>query len=115
MSKQEHLRRNFYKLYQKEAEEYNKVFMKKYDEDLNTTLIFVSLAYRTDACPLSWTTGWPLFRRDLCIHYLGPFRIPARPERRDECPPPRHNPPSAVKFPPFRSGLVLHDQQSRSR
>ena len=50
MSKQEHLRGKFYKLYQKEAKEYDKEFMKKYDEDLNTTLIFVGLAYRTDAC-----------------------------------------------------------------
>jgi len=51
------------------------VFMKKYDEDLNTTLIFVSLAYRTDARPLSWTTGWPLFRRDLCSAVTSAFII----------------------------------------
>ena len=32
----------FYKAYRKEADEYDKEFIKKYDEDLNTTLIFVS-------------------------------------------------------------------------
>lgn len=32
----------FYEVYRKVAEEYDKEFLKKYDEDLNTTLIFVS-------------------------------------------------------------------------
>ena len=32
----------FYQDYRKVAEEYDKDFLKKYDEDLNTTLIFVS-------------------------------------------------------------------------
>jgi hypothetical protein len=39
---QEDHRARFYEHYRKEAEEYDKEFMKKYDEDLNTTLIFVS-------------------------------------------------------------------------
>jgi len=34
----------FYDIYRREAEEYDREFTKKYDEDLNTTLIFVSLA-----------------------------------------------------------------------
>ena len=49
MSEQEHLRAEFYKNYQKEVVEYDRGFMKKYDDDLTTTLIFVSLAHRTDA------------------------------------------------------------------
>ena len=32
----------FYEYYRKEAEEYDKEFMKKHGEDLDTTLIFVS-------------------------------------------------------------------------
>jgi len=32
----------FYDVYRREAEEYDKEFIKRYDEDLNTTLIFVS-------------------------------------------------------------------------
>ena len=34
-------RTRFYEHYRKESEEYDKEFIKKYDEDLNTTLIFV--------------------------------------------------------------------------
>jgi hypothetical protein len=41
-STREDPRSRFYENYRKEAEEYDKEFMKKYDEDLNTTLIFVS-------------------------------------------------------------------------
>ena len=36
-------RARFYEHYRKESEEYDKEVIKKYDEDLNTTLIFVSL------------------------------------------------------------------------
>ena len=35
----------FYDKFQREAYEYDRDFMKKYDEDLNTTLIFVSLDF----------------------------------------------------------------------
>ena len=40
---QEDPQAQFYKEYHKVAEEYDKEFLKKYDEDLNTTLIFVSV------------------------------------------------------------------------
>jgi len=43
-SAQEDPRAEFYDVYRGEAEEYDREFIKKYDEDLNTTLIFVSLA-----------------------------------------------------------------------
>ena len=46
-STQEDLRSEFYGHYRKEAEEYDKEFMKKYEEDLDTTLIFVSFV----SCP----------------------------------------------------------------
>ena len=39
---QEDYKARFYEHYRKVAEEYDKEFLKKYDEDLNTTLIFVS-------------------------------------------------------------------------
>lgn len=35
-------RRHFYKMFNQEADEYDKDFHKKYHDDLNTTLIFVS-------------------------------------------------------------------------
>ena len=37
----EDLRGRFYERYRKEAEEYDKEFLEKHSEDLNTTLIFV--------------------------------------------------------------------------
>jgi len=40
-STQEDYRAKFYEMYRREAEEYDREFIKKYDEDLNTTLIFV--------------------------------------------------------------------------
>ena len=40
---QEDHRAQFYENYRKIAEEYDKGFLKKHDEDLNTTLIFASL------------------------------------------------------------------------
>ena len=45
LSTQEDYRGRFFEDYRKEAEEYDKEFMKKYDEDLNTTLIFVSAVW----------------------------------------------------------------------
>jgi len=50
MSQQEGLRARFYKPYQKEAEEYDREFAKKYDDDLNTTLIFVSCTPPRHVC-----------------------------------------------------------------
>ena len=43
ISRQEYLRARLYRHYKREAEESDREFMKKYDDDLNTTLIFVSL------------------------------------------------------------------------
>ena len=45
---QEDPRAKFYDMYRHEAEEYDRDFIKKYDEDLNTTLIFVSLVCWSD-------------------------------------------------------------------
>ena len=45
-STKEDLRTKFYEKYRREAEEYDKDFIKKYDEDMNTTLIFVGFFLR---------------------------------------------------------------------
>ena len=37
-------RTDFYDKFQREADDHDRDFMKKYDEDLNTTLIFVSIS-----------------------------------------------------------------------
>ena len=49
---------DFYKMYKKESAEYDTEFVKKYDEDLNTTLIFVR-------CPPSY----------LANHLIDPCRL----------------------------------------
>jgi len=38
---QEDYRTKFYEVYRREAEDYDRESIKRYDEDLNTTLIFV--------------------------------------------------------------------------
>ena len=50
---QEDHRARFFEHYRKEAEDYDREFMKKYDEDLNTTLIFVSFTQYLGMCVLT--------------------------------------------------------------
>ena len=70
---QEDLRARFYRHHRKEAGDYDKEFMKKYDEDLNTTLIFVRYDHRLGTCVLTRVTGWSVFRRHFRIHHPGPL------------------------------------------
>ena len=51
--KNEDARLDFYTMYKREATEYDTDYVKKYDEDLNTTLIFVS---RTLFTPVNYLT-----------------------------------------------------------
>jgi len=46
-------RLDFYTMYKKEATEYDTDYVKKYDEDLNTTLIFVC---RSSSAPVNYLT-----------------------------------------------------------
>jgi len=73
-------RADFYKIYRKEAEEYDKEFIKKYDEDLNTTLIFVSLVCYSNAHVLTWAEGWSVLRRDFSLHHRRQLPTPTRSE-----------------------------------
>jgi len=66
----EDTRSRFYKDYRKVAEEYDREFNKRYDEDLNTTLIFVSLAGRSDVIyVLTQSTGRSVLRSDFRLHH----------------------------------------------
>ena len=58
----------FYADYRKVADEYDKEFLKKYDEDLNTTLIFVSLTSSFNECMLTKVPGWSILCRNFCLH-----------------------------------------------
>ena len=46
----ENYRTQFYETYRKEAKDYDEEFIKKYDQDLDTTLIFVCYAYCSGTC-----------------------------------------------------------------
>jgi hypothetical protein len=67
-------RAEFYDKYKREADEYDKDFIKKYDEDLNTTLIFVS----GDLCGVcnrsNGILGWIVFRCDFSVCHRHPTR-----------------------------------------
>ena len=67
----------FYEDYRKVAEEYDREFLKNYDEDLSTTLIFVSLAPGFPLLVLIRASGWSIFCSHLRIHYPGRFSAPA--------------------------------------
>ena len=66
-------RLDFYTIYKKEATEYNTDYVKKYDEDLNTTLIFV----RHLSCALEWyltlLTGWSVLRCQFRLRHRYPL------------------------------------------
>ena len=80
---QEDHRAQFFEDYRKEAEEYDREFIKSYDEDLNTTLIFVSLACCSSVRVLTWMTGWSVFCCDCSVHHPSPPPAPIRPKSRD--------------------------------
>ena len=73
----EDYRARFYETYRREAEDYDKEFIKKYDEDLNTTLIFVSPAHCSDQHVSTWMTGRSVFCRDFRLHHRGQLPTPA--------------------------------------
>lgn len=75
---QEDHKARFYEDYHKVAEEYDREFMKKYDEDLNTTLIFVGHAWRcNDRKLIIRMTGWSILGCYICIHNRGRLSIAA--------------------------------------
>ena len=78
----------FYKDYRKVAEECDKEFLKKHDEDLNTTLIFVSSPSRSDGPVLMKASGRSVLRRRIRVHHSGPVSASARSQRRDPRAPP---------------------------
>ena len=76
-------RMEFYNKFQREMEEHDRDFEKKYDEDLNTTLIFVSVPSRAGggAQKTAWDlmltmrfhVVWSLLGRDIGVYYRRPI------------------------------------------
>ena len=105
--KREDTRLDFYTVYKKEAMEYDTDYVKKYDEDLNTTLIFVRLP------PLALCVSDLLSRRVCSPRSVPPLSSTlspiSNPTRTTNLHPssarsfsPSINPPSRVKPPSFR-------------
>ena len=92
-------RLDFYTMYKREAMEYDTDYVKKYDEDLNITLIFVR-HYRSLLQFISLAVvGRSVLCRQLSICHRCPFSTPTRSERPISSPPPR-NPsyPQPVRY-----------------
>src|SRR5882762_4372821 len=85
-TKEDH-RARFYEDYRKVSEEYDKDFLKKHDEDLNTTLIFVSSARGFDELALTRGTGRIVLCSHRRIYHRGRPQTPIRSQRRDRSPP----------------------------
>ena len=61
-------RRNFYKIFNQEADEYDKDFHKKYHDDLNTTLIFVSSIKPHLNLHIDTKAGRSVLYRCVCVY-----------------------------------------------
>ena len=66
----------FYETYRREAKDYDE-FIKRYDQDLDTTLIFVRCVRRSATRVLTRLAGWSVFRRNVCLYYRGQLRTQA--------------------------------------
>lgn len=72
-------RLDFYMMYKREATEYDTTYVKKYDEDLNTTLIFVcGYHYSFDGLSDVLISGWSVLRGQLCFRHRRTTKIAAR-------------------------------------
>ena len=85
-------RLDFYAIYKKEATEYDTDYVKKYDEDLNTTLIFVRHLECIPRGHLTLLVGWSVLRRQFCLCHRCPLEARTRPGRAICSPSPRHPP-----------------------
>ena len=72
-------RTRFYEDYHKAAEEHDRGFLKKHDEDLNTTLIFVSCERTFDELALTKGIGRFVLCRHLRIYHRGRPPAPTCP------------------------------------
>ena len=81
-------------MYKKEATEYDMDYVRKYDEDLNTTLIFVRRLLLVLPIISLILAGGSVLCRQFGFRYRYPFEPPTRSQRAIRCPPPRDPPDS---------------------
>ena len=71
-------RTSFYNKFKEEVAEHDDDIQKKHDEDLNTTLIFVSFFPLNESTWLTRLAVWPVFCRDLRLHNSHPVGTQTR-------------------------------------
>ena len=67
--KTDYARVDFYTMYRREAIEYDTEYIKKYDEDLNTTLIFVRRSSLFSSSISFFLIGGSFLCRQLCFRH----------------------------------------------
>jgi len=73
--KNDDTRLDFYAVYKKAATEYDVDYIKKYDEDLNTTLIFVCRLPLTLMVLFTRPLGWSVLRSQLSVCHRCTIKI----------------------------------------
>ena len=86
-------RLDFYTMYKRETTEYDTEYMQKYNEDLNTTLIFVRLSTTFGRyIALTVLLGRSVLGCQLRLRHRRPVETPARSHRTIRSLPPSHSP-----------------------
>ena len=70
-------RTKFYNHYREIAKEHDKEFLEKYDQDFNTTLIFVGYPWDFGGHVLTGVIGWSVVRGHFRIYHPGQHSTPA--------------------------------------
>ena len=71
---------DFYTMYKRETVEYDTEHKQKYNEDLNTTLIFVRSVSFYHYTLLTTSAGWSVLRSQFRVCHRRPVQAPAGPQ-----------------------------------
>ena len=88
---------DFYTMYKRETTEYDTEYIQKYNEDLNTTLIFVRFCNDLTAAVLTPFLGRSILRGQLRLRHRRPIQTRTRPRRAVRSIPPS-DPPQPQPF-----------------
>ena len=96
---------DFYTMYKREATEYDTEYINKYNEDLNTTLIFVSFSTLPPDQDLHTSSGRSVLRSQFCFRHRCPVEARARFRRTvgslSPCDPPQPQPVYCAQRRPY--------------
>jgi hypothetical protein len=81
--KSDEARTDFYNVYKRESIEHDTNYVKKYEEDLNTTLVFVRPTIALSLETLMGFLGWIIFSCQFFVCHRYPDETGTRSERYD--------------------------------